>query len=80
MGCLTGFYFLVRDTLKPESAIRLVQGCFAFIRDFEGEIPGSKRIECGNYKLHDLAGAKKIAEDMCNVLKNWTVEQLVYPE
>ena len=80
MGCQTGFYFVVRDTLSPADAIRLVQESFAFIRDFEGEIPGSKKIECGNYKLHDLPGAKAVAADMCAVLADWTVEQLVYPE
>ena len=79
MGCLTGFYFLVRDTLTPAETIRLVQESFAFIRDFEGEIPGSKKIECGNYKMHDLPGARAIAADMCEVLKDWTVEKLVYP-
>ena len=79
MGCLTGFYFLVRDSIPQETAIRLVQECFAFIRDFEGEIPGSKKIECGNYKMHDLPGARAIAADMCEVLKDWTVEKLVYP-
>ncbi|MBE6848363.1 MAG: S-ribosylhomocysteine lyase [Ruminococcus sp.] len=79
MGCLTGFYFLVRDTLSPETAIRLVQDCFAYIAEFDGEIPGNKRIECGNYKMHDLAGAREIAKDMCSALKGWTVQQLVYP-
>lgn len=79
MGCLTGFYFLVRDTLLPETAIRLVQECFAFIAEFEGEIPGNKKIECGNYLMHDLEGAKMIAKDMCKVLKDWTTEKLVYP-
>lgn len=79
MGCLTGFYFLVRDTLSPAETIRLVRESFAFIRDFDGEIPGSKRIECGNYLLHDLPGARAIAADMCEVLAHWTPEQLVYP-
>ena len=79
MGCLTGFYFLVRDSIPQETAIRLVQECFAFIRDFEGKIPGSERIECGNYKLHDLPGAKEIAADMCRVLADWTPADLTYP-
>ncbi len=79
MGCLTGFYFLVRDTLTQETAIRLVQECFAFIAEFEGEIPGNKRVECGNYQMHDLPGARAIAEDMCEALKGWTPEKLVYP-
>ncbi len=79
MGCLTGFYFLVRQTVTPLEVIRLVQESFAFIRDFEGEIPGSKKIECGNYLLHDLSGAKAIAADMCRVLADWTPERLAYP-
>ena len=79
MGCLTGFYLVVRDTVTPAQAIALVQESFAFIRSFEGEIPGAKKIECGNYKLHDLAGAKAVAADMCEVLADWSPEKLVYP-
>ena len=51
---------------------------FAFIRDFEGEIPGSRREECGNYKEHDLKGAKETAVDMLEVLKDWTPEKMEY--
>lgn len=80
MGCRTGFYFIVRDSVSPQKAIYLVKECFAFIRDFEGEIPGSRREECGNYKEHDLPGAKKVAEDMLKVLEDWTVEKLQYTE
>ena len=80
MGCMTGFYFLVRESLAPETAIRLVQECFAFIAEFSGEIPGSKKIECGNYLFHDLGGARAIAADMCQVLAGWQTSQLVYPE
>ena len=78
MGCRTGFYFLLRDSVSSEEAIRLVQESFAFIASFEGEIPGSKRWECGNYLEHDLAGAKAAAADMCQVLEDWTPEKLAY--
>ncbi len=78
MGCRTGFYLLLRDTVSAEDAIRLVRESFAFIVEFEGEIPGSKRIECGNYLEHDLDGAKKTAADMLDVLKNWSVTKLEY--
>lgn len=80
MGCRTGFYFLVRDTLPHAESIRLVQETFEFIRDFSGKIPGSERRECGNYLDHDLAGAKAAAADMCEVLDGWTAEKLVYPK
>ena len=79
MGCRTGFYLLLRDTISKAEAIALVQESFAFIRSFEGEIPGSKRIECGNYLEHDLPGAKAIAADMCQVLADWTEADMTYP-
>ena len=80
MGCRTGFYLLLRDTASQEAAIRLVRESMAFIVGFEGEIPGSKRQECGNYLDHDLPGAKTVARDMCEVLKDWTPEKLRYRE
>ena len=78
MGCRTGFYFLLRDRVNRADALKLVQEAFAFIRDFEGEIPGSHRNECGNYKEHDLAGAKAVASDMLHVLQSWTPEKMKY--
>ena len=80
MGCRTGFYFLTRDTLSFAEAIELVKESMAFARDFEGEIPGNKREECGNYLDHDLAGAKVLGADMCEVLKTWTEKDLKYKE
>lgn len=80
MGCRTGFYFLMRDDVTKTDAISLVKESFAFIRDFEGEIPGSKRWECGNYLEHDLPGAKEVAVDMLKVLENWTEADMVYAE
>ena len=80
MGCRTGFYLLVRDQLSHENAIKLVQDSMAFIRDFNGEIPGTKKEECGNYLDHDLNGAKALGQDMCEALKDWTVADLKYKE
>ena len=80
MGCRTGFYLLTRDTLTHTQAIALVKESMAFVRDFEGEIPGNKKEECGNYLDHDLLGAKKIGGEMCSVLKDWTEQDLQYKE
>ena len=80
MGCRTGFYFLVRDTISHQQAIELVKESMAFARDFEGEIPGSKKEECGNYLYHDLAGAKALGKEMASVLENWKEENLAYKE
>ena len=78
MGCRTGFYLLTRDTLSHAQAIALVTKSMAFIRDYEGEIPGNTRIECGNYLDHDLEGAKGLAADMYGVLSGWTERDLQY--
>lgn len=79
MGCRTGFYFLTRDTLSGQDAIRLVQETLRFVQDFSGEIPGGTRQECGNYLSHDLAGAKQMAAEFLPVLEHWTQAQLQYP-
>ena len=80
MGCRTGFYFLVRDTMTHAQAIDLVRDCFAKIAVWDGEIPGATRVQCGNYLDQDLPGARAVAADMCAVLKNWTEEKLKYEE
>ena len=78
MGCRTGFYLLLRDSVSADEAITLVKDSFRFIADFEGEIPGTQPKECSNCKEHDLAGAKAIAADMLGVLKDWKSENLKY--
>jgi len=35
---------------------------FAGIADHEGEIPGATSAECGNYRDHDLPGARREAK------------------
>jgi S-ribosylhomocysteine lyase len=78
MGCRTGFYFLVRNTVSHQQALDIVKNTLEFVKSFEGEIPGSTKIECGNYLDHDLKGAKTVAVDMIEILKDWTVEKMNY--
>ncbi len=80
MGCRTGFYLLLRDSVGYADAIALVKESMAFIRDYAGEIPGGTKKECGNYLDHDLAGANALAADMAEALADWTVEDLKYKE
>lgn len=78
MGCRTGFYFITRDSISKEDAIRLVKESCDFIMQFEGKIPGTERKECGNYLEHSLPKAKMYAEDLGKVLKDWTPDKMVY--
>lgn len=78
MGCRTGFYLLLRDSVSRENVLKLVTEAFAFIASFSGEIPGNSKIECGNYLEHDLQGAKAEAEAMLPVVKGLTVADMDY--
>lgn len=80
MGCRTGFYILIRDSVPYVQAIELVKSSFEYILNFNGEIPGSSRQECGNYREHDLQGAKETAADMLKVLEEWKITDLSYKE
>ena len=80
MGCRTGFYVLMRNTVTQEQALRLVKQSFDFAAEFRGDIPGVSSRECGNYLEHDLEGARKVARDMAEVLSKWSAEKMVYPE
>lgn len=79
MGCRTGFYFITRD-MEHTNAIELTKMAFEFINAFEGKIPGTEEIECGNYRDHDLSGAKKEASAYLKVLENVNVGTLKYPQ
>lgn len=78
MGCRTGFYFLVRDKISHSEALQIMKESLSFIKNFEGHIPGTNKSECGNYKEHNLEGAKVIATDMLDVLKDWTNDKMYY--
>lgn len=80
MGCRTGFYFLVRDSITHTQALNILKESLAFIKDFKGKIPGTNKEECGNYLEHDLEGAKTIAVDMLEVLKDWNEDKMYYAE
>ncbi len=80
MGCRTGFYFLVRDIIPHELALKIFKDSMAFIVDYNDKIPGTTAIECGNYLEHDLKGAKEVAADMLEVLKDWETSKMYYKE
>jgi S-ribosylhomocysteine lyase len=78
MGCLTGFYVLLRSDDK-QAAIEMVKSALEFVKEFSGELPGSKPVECGNYAYHDLPKAKQDVLPLLEKLQNYTIENLNYP-
>ena len=80
MGCRTGFYLLLAGDLTSKDIVPLMQDMFAFIRDFEGEVPGATAKDCGNYLDMNLPMAKYLAKRyLSEVLEGITEERLLYP-
>ena len=81
MGCRTGFYLLLAGDFESSDIVPLMKEMFAFIADFEGEVPGASAKDCGNYLDMNLPMAKYVASHfLTGVLENITEERLVYPE
>lgn len=61
MGCQTGFYLLVRDANNGET-LDTVREVLGLIADYDGDMPGGTREECGNYKNLDVDAARREAK------------------
>ena len=68
MGCQTGFYLLVGDIPK-EKVLDTVFSVLEKIVAHEGEVPGAKREECGNYANLRLDAAKRECERYLSILR-----------
>ena len=68
MGCRTGCYLVMFGELSSEDVYEWVIKLCDFILSFEGEIPGAKPEECGNYSEQNLAMAKYYIEKYKNEL------------
>jgi len=69
MGCLTGFYLIVKGKYECSEIGSLMLKAFKYAVDFTGEIPGTTPEACGNYLLHNLAVAKYEAKKYAGILE-----------
>lgn len=58
MGCRTGCYLVMFGDLGPRDILDMVLELCDFILGYEGEIPGARPEECGNYSEQNLNMAK----------------------
>ena len=80
MGCRTGFYLLLWGDYTSRDVLPLVRDCFAFIRDFRGEVPGASARDCGNYLDMNLPMANYWGAKYAALLDAIPNDRLVYPE
>ncbi len=77
MGCRTGFYLVMFGDLAPRDVLPLVLDMCDFIAGYEGEIPGARPEECGNYSEQDLPAARRACARYASDLRRYG--RLEYP-
>ena len=81
MGCQTGFYFLFDAAqLTDAEAVELLKDVFARAGIYDGPMPGKSPKECGNFVNLDSVLARKCCAWYAQLIRDWTVEKLVYPQ
>lgn len=79
MGCMTGFYLILKGNwtskLIKDWIVEAFHQCSKAMT-----IPGASEVECGNYKLNDLKGAKELSAKYALYLKNVGDDFLNYPD
>lgn len=81
MGCRTGFYLLLAGDYESRDIVGLLRDMFAFIRDYEGEVPGASARDCGNFLDMNLPMARYLAgKFLSQVLEGIDDSRLIYPE
>ncbi len=57
MGCLTGFYLILKGNREPSEIYDLLLRAFQSVEDAE-DVPGASAVNCGSYLMHNLEIAK----------------------
>ena len=68
MGCLTGFYLILKGNRAPKDIYDLILGAFKAVADAE-VIPGATAVNCGHYLMHNLGMAKWYAAEFAAYLE-----------
>ncbi len=67
MGCLTGFYLILKGNRSPQEIYNLVLSAFRAV-DGAQSVPGTSPENCGNYLMHNLGMAKWYAARFADYL------------
>ncbi len=68
MGCLTGFYLILKGNRSPREIYDLVLRAFKSVKDAE-DVPGTAPENCGHYLMHNLGMAKWYADEFALYLE-----------
>ncbi len=81
MGCLTGFYLILKGNRAPKEIYGLLLRAFREVNSVES-VPGTTKENCGNYLMHNLEMAKWYAARFADYLDENAGNPaiFVYPE
>ncbi len=68
MGCLTGFYLILKNSRPPQDIYDLILSAFRSVKEAE-EVPGATAVNCGHYLMHNLNMAKWYAAEFVSYLE-----------
>jgi len=68
MGCLTGFFLILKGNRAPQEIYALLLAAFRAVGDAE-EVPGATAVNCGHYLMHNLNMAKWYAAEFAEYLE-----------
>ena len=69
MGCQTGFYLLVRDSITHKTVLDTIKNVLIKTVNHTGDVFGKSEIECGNYKTLEIEAAKKMCAEYYEKIK-----------
>ena len=67
MGCLTGFYLILKGDRTPQAIFDLILSAFKSVEDAQ-DVPGAEAKNCGHYLMHNLGMAKWYAARFASYL------------
>ena len=67
MGCLTGFYLILKGNRAPSEIVDLLLRAFQAVEEVQS-VPGTSPENCGNYLMHNLGMAKWYAAKFADYL------------
>ena len=68
MGCLTGFYLILKGSRAPKEIYDLILSAFRSVEDAQ-TVPGAAPKNCGHYLMHNLNMAKWYAAEFAAYLE-----------
>ncbi len=69
MGCLTGFYLILKGERSSRDIYDLILRAFKAVESTD-EVPGATPVNCGHYLMHNLGMAKWYASEFSEYLES----------